>query len=390
MTRILRCGYHFNVKKTAKFEQRGIVFESQATTSAADSASSSASASSDLTPVAIQYEYIDLSSPVSESLVGCYDLLLLKVTDHQAAAHHFNDEQAAAKLRHLQTFIDLHTRSSAASNPMCVVDPLSRVAPLLSRIQTHALLTRANLTLRDGVTKVRPPHSVSIEASSSDTLLHAQSLDYPVILKPDIACGLSESHEMIICHEHQQIKSICNAEGRHAAEQTSATALASLSQRQWIAQQYIPHGHAIAKVYVCGPDSITITHQGTLHIESIQWQRQQRNAPDQGAADPTPAPVMQRFNSQHIKKLSKDASSVTADAKLFTPDFETELRHIAMQLIDRLQLTLFGFDVIQSSDSQKLYICDVNYFPSYKNVEDFPQALTHALIDKYKAHLSAI
>ena len=43
---------------------------------------------------------------------------------------------------------------------------------------------------------------------------------------------------------------------------------------------------------------------------------------------------------------------------------------------ERFGLSLFGFDVIVPvEDRDKIFIIDVNFFPSYKEVSDFPSKL---------------
>ncbi|KUF92817.1 hypothetical protein AM588_10006693 [Phytophthora nicotianae] len=52
------------------------------------------------------------------------------------------------------------------------------------------------------------------------------------------------------------------------------------------------------------------------------------------------------------------------------------VREIGKCLRDELKLTLFGFDVIVADDgSQELYVIDVNYFPSYRELDDLDSIL---------------
>ncbi|RLN92626.1 hypothetical protein BBJ28_00026815, partial [Nothophytophthora sp. Chile5] len=52
------------------------------------------------------------------------------------------------------------------------------------------------------------------------------------------------------------------------------------------------------------------------------------------------------------------------------------VRAIGERLREQLQLSLFGFDVIVADDgAQELYVIDVNYFPSYKELDDLSSQL---------------
>lgn len=54
----------------------------------------------------------------------------------------------------------------------------------------------------------------------------------------------------------------------------------------------------------------------------------------------------------------------------------TAVRAIGERLRDELKLTLFGFDVIVADDgTQDLYVIDVNYFPSYRELDDLSAIL---------------
>lgn len=51
------------------------------------------------------------------------------------------------------------------------------------------------------------------------------------------------------------------------------------------------------------------------------------------------------------------------------------VRAIGARFRDELQLSLFGFDVIIDDKTGGFLVIDVNYFPSYKELEDFDQLL---------------
>ena len=58
-------------------------------------------------------------------------------------------------------------------------------------------------------------------------------------------------------------------------------------------------------------------------------------------------------------------------------DMMNQFTNMADLLKKRFELSLFGFDVIITNNNNSMMIIDVNYFPSYKEVSDFPTRLRH-------------
>jgi glutathione synthase/RimK-type ligase-like ATP-grasp enzyme len=58
-----------------------------------------------------------------------------------------------------------------------------------------------------------------------------------------------------------------------------------------------------------------------------------------------------------------------------------EVRPIVNVLKNAFGLEMFGFDVLQGEDGEYLVV-DVNYFPSYKEVKDFPFLLAQYLTQR--------
>ena len=79
-------------------------------------------------------------------------------------------------------------------------------------------------------------------------------------------------------------------------------------------------------------------------------------------------PTSEDFHS----RVDDDAVQETAVGGKWTQETVfAAVRTIGERLRDELKLTLFGFDVIVADDgSRDLYVIDVNYFPSYKEVDD--------------------
>ncbi|GMF28343.1 unnamed protein product [Phytophthora lilii] len=83
------------------------------------------------------------------------------------------------------------------------------------------------------------------------------------------------------------------------------------------------------------------------------------------------------FNTQENYPTSKDFhphADDTSQEEIINgwtqEEIFTAVRAIGERLRDELKLTLFGFDVIVADDTQDLYVIDVNYFPSYRELDD--------------------
>jgi hypothetical protein len=73
------------------------------------------------------------------------------------------------------------------------------------------------------------------------------------------------------------------------------------------------------------------------------------------------------------------------------PDVMAAAQLCAQQLRERLQLSLFGFDLIRSADGPdgapgRCFLVDVNYFPSYKGtLNDLPAKLLSICVARHAA-----
>lgn len=134
-------------------------------------------------------------------------------------------------------------------------------------------------------------------------------------------------------------------------------------------QQFINHSGRLFKGYVLG-DLIQVAERRSL---------------------PNLAPGANgvRFNTQETYPTSQDfhangdgphtnsslpPAPVVLHARTQEETFDL-VRAIGQRLRKELDLSLFGFDVIVADATQELFVIDVNYFPSYKELDDFDQVL---------------
>merc|ERR1712157_50243 len=125
-------------------------------------------------------------------------------------------------------------------------------------------------------------------------------------------------------------------------------------------QQYTNHDSILHKVYVLGekiwvfprPSLPNIPNSIHANHSYVEFDSQEQPYPD----------FANYFPSVCSKKTPTD---ITAN----------EIMPVVTSLRQAFGLDLFGFDVLVSSETNELVVVDVNYFPSYKEVHNFPKHL---------------
>lgn len=87
-------------------------------------------------------------------------------------------------------------------------------------------------------------------------------------------------------------------------------------------------------------------------------------------------PTAEDFHPEATLDVATTESVVEGDHQSKTQEqiFEA-VRAIGARFRDQLQLSLFGFDVIIDDKTGGFLVIDVNYFPSYKELDDFDHVL---------------
>jgi inositol-1,3,4-trisphosphate 5/6-kinase/inositol-tetrakisphosphate 1-kinase len=141
-----------------------------------------------------------------------------------------------------------------------------------------------------------------------------------------------------------------------------------------IVQEFVNHDATLYKVYVLG-DFVSVYERHSLP-----------NLPDDLSTASTdlvkfdsqrPYPKLQDFGLD--KEDSNKATSDADDAVVRTPVAVDEVKPIVGALKDAFGLELFGFDILRRSQDTEWLVVDVNYFPSYKEVPNFPSLLARYL-----------
>ena len=255
-------------------------------------------------------------------------------------------------------------KSIIAKNPnVGIVDQIESVGLVVSRLKTSERIANL-LTNRLGSNK---RHSERLEAlfnqpkftlvsngdSDLEGIMKTNCLSFPVICKPERACGVAESHHMNIVLDMDGFEGV---------------------QRPFVMQQYYNHNAVFHKVYVIG-DWVMMFRRPSLPNFSVEQGVESRKERihvipfDSRKSYPT----LENLHGCGIT-ISNDTTGVDES----NPCNQEQLEGIAQSLSDCFGLSLFGFDIIAPTvvdgrvEDRPLLIVDVNFFPSYKEVPDFP------------------
>ncbi|EER01644.1 conserved hypothetical protein [Perkinsus marinus ATCC 50983] len=180
---------------------------------------------------------------------------------------------------------------------------------------------------------VNVPRMYLIEPSANEM----PRLNYPQILKTRVACGTVASHHMAVVSSAKELEEFRREHREDAV----------------CAQDFIPHGGIIYKVFVIGGE-VRLDIRPSLGDDAVG----------------------KSFDSQNMKgivvqqKPSVDPSGVDIN----------KVKDIALKVDGKLGLGLFGLDLIVGSRDQKYYVVDVNYFPTFKGVDGLPKLIRQLLL----------
>ncbi|ERN20195.1 inositol 1,3,4-trisphosphate 5/6-kinase 4 [Amborella trichopoda] len=219
----------------------------------------------------------------------------------------------------------------------CVIDPFKNIYPLLDRHRIQQILIGLEDLNSGSSHRIRAPHFLKVDDFNASDLaekLSQSQLSLPAIVKPQIACGVSDAHSMAILFNIENFSGL----------QVPLPA---------IIQEYIDHGSVLFKFYMLGEQIFHAVKKSTPNAHHLLVSSDKDGS----------LPVV--FDS--LKSLpTGDQTCETGQCSL---DIEL-VNNAAIWLRRRLDLTIFGFDVVIQEGSGDHVIVDVNYLPSFKEVTD--------------------
>ena len=282
--------------------------------------------------------FVPLTSklPLSTQLKDV-DIVLHKATDEILSVEE-NKLTFTENMQKLQRYLEQH-------QDLCVIDPLNNVYCLLDRLEIQQVLLGLEELNREGSYLVRGAHFLKVDNFDEFNFeigLAEARLSLPCIVKPKVACGVSDAHKMAIVFRVDDFKNL-------------SVPLPA------VIQEYVDHSSTLYKFYVLGEKIFYAVKKSIPNADIL----------------------MKLSNGDDVKPLEFDSlkSLPTADSIQnsrasdcgVTSNEPIDLKLVtdaANWLRRRLQLTIFGFDVVIQEGTGDHVIVDVNYLPSFKEVPD--------------------
>jgi inositol-1,3,4-trisphosphate 5/6-kinase/inositol-tetrakisphosphate 1-kinase len=135
-------------------------------------------------------------------------------------------------------------------------------------------------------------------------------------------------------------------------------------------QEYANHNGILFKVYVLGQDIFVFSRPSLPNLPT----------------EPSDLETLKSFVEFDSQRPYPDLAHFGLTQSSASPHAVTKLTALEVTpVVDALKsafgLQLFGFDILISEDS-KLLVVDVNYFPSFKEVSNFPSLLAKFLVQR--------
>ncbi|CAE6048324.1 unnamed protein product [Arabidopsis arenosa] len=220
-------------------------------------------------------------------------------------------------------------------NDCAVVDPIQKIYSVLDRLKMqHILLGLEDLTAAGR--KIRGACFLKIDSYDEPDLaqnLSKAGLSLPSIVKPQVACGVADAHSMAIVFRVEDFKDL----------NTPVPA---------IIQEYVDHSSRIFKFYVLGEKIFHAVKKSIPSSSSL------RKTAEQNGLKPI---LFDSLKSLPVGSVNQNPVN-EIDLELVTK--------AATWLRKKLDLTIFGFDVVIQEGTGDHVIVDLNYLPSFKEVPD--------------------
>lgn len=317
----------------------------------------------------IQIVHVDLDHAIS--LQGNFDLIVHKLTDLIAAATK-GQEDAERQLANFEQYTKVHPQT-------LILDPLPDVNKLMDRRGTFAILkTCLAVHARTNPHPTEPlfylPNHICLP--NIHTPFSKDLLAFPILCKRVSACSSEEAHKMTLVPNPQH---------------TDLLGPYYDPDEPVIFQEFIQHDGVIFKIYVVDgtphvqvrPSFKNVTlDDNLLHFDSQVVPKafeQDTQSPTSSQTNGTAHyidPIRQAFLTRDVHNVRSAKEAVFDHRKI---------EHITQRLIEQLNLTFFGFDVlVETGPLHRHFVVDVNYFPSFSNIPDFRERFVDILLSRLK------
>lgn len=221
----------------------------------------------------------------------------------------------------------------------CIMDPFKNIYPLLDRLQIQKILVRLQELGAEGKPKLRAPYSLKVDNfhdGELDKHLAEANLSFPLIVKPQVACGVADAHNMALVFQIEEFSNL------------SVPLPAVL-------QEYVDHGSKIFKFYVIGDKVFYAVRDSMPNARFLK------------SSSGGEALTFNSLKTLPVATKEQQLQTGVQDSKLLDANLVEEAAKFLKGL---LGLTIFGFDVVVQEGTGDHVIVDLNYLPSFKEVPD--------------------
>jgi len=196
-------------------------------------------------------------------------------------------------------------------------------------------------------------------------------MQFPLVVKRRTACGPRSSHDIALVYDEDGLERLLTSEPASRHHRNSNASRLFAGDEVYL-QEYVPHGEAVFKIYVLGSEKqVSIHARSTLPIP---------RGTDRG---------YRILNTYDFGKCAVSEPQIRATDRIATdggypePPTPADAACLVRLVMQNLHVTLFGLDVLRSIVDGALYVVDLNYFPSFKDVPDAHHGLLTYLRELY-------
>jgi len=326
-----------------------------------------------------------------------------------------------------------------------IVDPIDAVRNVISRARTNECLRRIHDRLQ-GACPFRQPRFVIVEAETAAqvvskdqilNLMRSEGLTFPVICKPLEGCGTPISHSMVVVvseHGLDLVRQPCVVQQFCDHDATFFKVYVIDDDVMVFTRPSLPNLLEDKSTILAGEENSLARYRSvafdsryayptiddfivapTFSIDEERKEEEGSEAEDEQEAYTNPKRKSSSERSSPLVKGEKNnasssaslcpAASPSSSSSCSSLAYQEQFRATAAAIRQEFGLTLFGFDAIVPSTSSlasahtslsasssscaasiDLVVVDVNFFPSYKEVSNFPTRLRSFL--RKAGHLS--
>ncbi|KAI3470445.1 hypothetical protein Pfo_027108 [Paulownia fortunei] len=267
------------------------------------------------------------------------DAVLHKATDEILAVDMGSPSEFSDKVTFTRNLQELQ-RYIKCQLDCCVIDPFNNIFPILDRLKIQEILIGLETLNIQGRCKIRAPHFLKVDSLDEPNLeqrLAEAKLSLPNIVKPQVACGVSDAHSMAIVFKMDHYKDL-------------NVPLPA------VVQEYVDHSSLLYKFYALGGKIFYAVKKSTPNADTL----------------------MNLFAEKGVKPLHFDRHYILKSLPVAKEQLSADNHQIDFELVNdaavwlrrTLDLTIFGFDVVVQEGTGDHVIVDVNYLPSFKEIPD--------------------